>query len=340
MKLERLTPEPGALASFFDDSLVAMGAVVERTWYDQLHVLAEGDAARVWNASGDLHEADLRFPAPDAQGPRDASIDVFPGCPATFRLAELLNPRPVAVRRAVLAAEPASLRAPTDEVAGRTWSQCFPSSPAFSRASAFLPTFHFRLAAVVRSEIQAIDQSWSVHRVQASLADGSPIGRAEAEAVQAFDPAPPPDVPWSPLDPARVQALLADALAIDMAPEIAAVRARQQRHLARELRRIDEYFASYEQELRARRPRRGTDPEAARNNLAARVAAAHAEHQRRRDDQRHRHAIRVTPHLDAVLVLAERAWETTVSIPSGRDRASRRAIYVPHARRWHLVPET
>src|SRR5437867_301656 len=93
MNLSRLTPEPGAVADFFQEALESLGAICERSWHDRLDVIAEGTAARLWREDGGLHETTLRFaPAGEAIGSRDASTDVFPGCPLTFRLAEALLP--------------------------------------------------------------------------------------------------------------------------------------------------------------------------------------------------------------------------------------------------------
>ncbi len=335
MKLDRLPPDPGAVASFYEDALTALGAVVERSWYDRIDVLAEGEAARIWNDSGTLHQGELRFPPVDGTGLRDATIEVFPGCPTTFRLTELLNPRPTLLRRAVLDADAAARRLPTDEVAARTWSSCFPQASRFIRLTAFTPTFHFSVAAVVRCEIQAIDQVWSTHRIQFSTVDGR---RAPHDAVLTFDPRPPADVPWPELAPNTLREYLTTALSTDLEPELEDVRARQQRHLTREIQRIDEYFANYERELRSRRIRGGADPATARKNLEERIAAAKAEHRRRRLDQLDRHAIRITPHVDALLLVAEPAWATRVAIPHGREQQTRPALFVPRTRQWHLHP--
>lgn len=335
MKLDRLPPDPGAIAGFYEDALTALGAVVERSWYDRIDVLAEGEAARVWNDSGTLHQGELRFPPTDSTGLRDAAVEVFPGCPTTFRLAELLNPEPTLLRRAVLDANDAARRLPSEEVAARTWASCFPRISRFTRLTAFTPTFHFSLAAIVRCEIQAIDQVWSAHRIQVSTIDGR---RAPQDSVLSFDPRPPTDIPWPEPDTVLLQDHLAAALAIDLEPELDDVRTRQQRHLTREIQRIDEYFANYEAELRSRRVRGGADPTTARKNLEERIAAARAEHRRRRLDQLDRHAIRITPHVDALLLVAEPAWATRIAVQVDRDQQTHSALFVPYTRHWHLHP--
>jgi len=337
VKLDRLPPDPGALATFYTDALTSLGAVVERSWYDQIDVLAEGEAARVWNDSGNLHQAELRFPAPDETRLRDASREVFPGCPTTFRLTELLNPQPPILRRAVLEPDRTARQPPSDEVAARTWAQSFPGEPAFTRQSPFLSCFHFSLLAVVRCEIQAIDQVWSAHRIRFSTLDGTRVAQGHHDAVLTLDPAAPAEIPWPELDESRTQKHLVATLTTELEPELTVVRARQQRHLSREIQRIDDYFSTYEKELRGRRIRGGANPEAARKSLEDRVTAAKAEHQRRRSDQLDRHAIRVKPHVDALLLIAERAWSTTAALQVGRDRRTEPVLYVPHARQWHRV---
>lgn len=335
MKLDRLPPEPGALAGFYADALTALGAVVERSWYDRLDVLAEGAAARVWNDSGQLHEFQVRFPAPDQAGPRDAKVEIFPGCPTTFRLTELLNPSPTTVRRVVLEPDRTSRVAPSDEVAAKTWFQSFPDSPKFHQLTPYTATFHFSAVAIARCEIQAIDQVWSAHQVRFSLLDGRRDATLHDDAVLSIDPTPHEAIVWPTLDNASLQQFLIRILNLELAAELDAIRTRQQRYLNREIRRIDEYFASYEQELRSRRVRAGSNPAGAKKSVEDRIAAARTEHLRRRDDQLQRHAIHVKPHLDALLILAEPAWATTAQIRIGRERHPEPVLYVPHARRWH-----
>lgn len=67
------------------------------------------------------------------------------------------------------------------------------------------------------------------------------------------------------------------------------------------------------------------------------LAAAKAEHARRRQDQVQRHEIRVIPHFDALLWLAEPAWQATVSFLEGNQPRRVEAVLVPRARRW-VVP--
>ena len=92
MKLERLAYEPGALVDFYEAGLGALGALCERTWHDRLQVVAEGQPAKLWNPEGALHEIELHFVSADAASARNAAREVFPGCPLTFRLAEVLRP--------------------------------------------------------------------------------------------------------------------------------------------------------------------------------------------------------------------------------------------------------
>ena len=103
----------------------------------------------------------------------------------------------------------------------------------------------------MRCEIQAIDQHWSLHRLAVSLPGGEP----DESLARADSALPRPTRPWrgeatwpAP-DPTRWEAWLRKALEADLAPELAAVRARQENYLRRELDRIDEYFANYEHEL-------------------------------------------------------------------------------------------
>ena len=106
--------------------------------------------------------------------------------------------------------------------------------------------------ALARCEIQAIDQHWSLHRLAISL-DGEPDDSLAREfSFARADPELGAAAAWPAPEPARWQTFLSAALEADVAAELAAVRARQESYLRRELDRIDEYFANYEQELTTR----------------------------------------------------------------------------------------
>jgi len=335
MKLARLSHDPAALLDFFQQGLEHLGAVCERTWHDRLQLVAEGAAARLWNADGALQEADLHFVAAADTAPRDAAKEVFPGCPLTFRLAETLRPSPLPLERAVLQTtgpgEP-----PSTGVAGKLWHAQWPGAVRWQLATPFAPVHHFSLLALVRCEIQAIDQHWSLHRLALSLADGQ-LDEALAADLQFLQLAPEASEPiaWSTHDQAAWLELLRAALEQELSGDLTRVRARQENYLRRELDRIDDYFDHYEQELTQRADRTTSDSARLRTN--DRLAAAKAEHARRRQDQVQRHEIRVIPHFDALLWLAEPAWQTTVSFLESNQPRRVEAVLVPRARRW-IVP--
>jgi hypothetical protein len=333
MKLPRLTPEPGALVDFYQQALAGLGAACERTWYDRLSVLAEGTAARLWNETGDLCEAELSFPAPDAPGARDARTEVFPGCPLTFRLAELLRPAPLPLETVVLASD--TPQRPALETAEKAWRVQFPATTRWGLRTPLTAAHHFNLVALLRCEIQAIDQHWSLHRLALSLPEGAPepelaAGLALAEA----DPQPPVEIAWPPPEPGSWAGFLAAALAPELAPELAPIRVRQQQYLRRELERIDDYFSRYELELTTRAAR--SSNEASRLKLADRLAATRAEHARRRLDQVARHEIRVVAHADALLLVAERAWHAELEVVRDHVPQTLSAHWLPRTRRWSL----
>ena len=127
MRIERLTHSPGAVADFYDEALTALGALCERTWYDRLVVVAEGDSARLWNQDGALHEIELWFPPAENTALREAASEVFPGCPLTFRLTEALRPAPLALERFGLS-NVGGARPPGADVAEKLWRTQFPST--------------------------------------------------------------------------------------------------------------------------------------------------------------------------------------------------------------------
>ena len=129
-----------------------------------------------------------------------------------------------------------------------------------SDLSPFVAEQHFSLLALLRCEIQAIDQHWSLRRVAVSLSDGAP----DDSLARAFELVPiasggGSEPAWPTPDPARWREFLGAALRDDLADDLAAIRYRQAQHLARELGRVDDYFEHYEQELVARSARTGSE---------------------------------------------------------------------------------
>ena len=324
--------QPGTLVDFYEEGLTALGALCSRTWHDRLEVVAGGAAARLWNADGSLHSVELRFAPAGAAGTRDAAREVFPGCPLTFRLAEALRQAPLALDRAVLAAEGAAARPPDAAVVEKLWRGQFPDTARWRQTTPLTADHHFSLIALVRCEIQAIDQHWSLHRVALALPGGEiDAGLArEIGFLQPDDSARHPDR-WPSPDPAGWTALFGRAMEQELAGELSGVRVRQENRLRRELERVDAYFENYEREL-SERARRGVS---ASVKLADRLAAARAEHARHRADQVARHEIAIVPHVDALLLVAEPAWRAELQMTRAHQPpAALIARFVPRARRW------
>jgi hypothetical protein len=331
MKIPRLDYDPVAALAFFEESLTTMGALCERTWHDRLEVAAEDRPATLWNEQGSLHVQELFFAAADTTVAREAGREVFPGCPLTFRLAELLRPAPLMLEKLALGGS-LPYQLPEHPVLEKLWRTQYPATRQWRLACAPKLAFHFSLVAVVRCEIQALDQHWSLHRVALALPGGEtdePLARQIP--LLELDVLEPGAVPWPATDAARWWALLQREIEAEMTPDVQAIRARQEQYLQREIQRIDEYFAHYENELARRRPRGG---EAASIKTGERLAAARAEHARRRLDQVARHEIRVQPHVDALLLVAERAWEAVVQLEEQRSAQAVAAKFVPRTRRW------
>ena len=335
MKLERASHDPGEVLEFYEQGLATLGALCERTWHDRLEVIAEGPAATLWNPNGTLHEVELRFASADATVARDAEREVFPGCPLTFRLAEALRSSPVPVERFVLP-DASPPRPPEAAVAEKLWRLQFPDTTRWRLAAPCAADFHFSLVAITRCEIQAMDQHWSLHRTALSLPGGAAdddLARelgfqlAGAESVLEID--------WPKFDPAAWAAHLKHALEQELATDLARLRARQESGLRRELERIDDYFENYQRELNARAVRSPAGN--SRLRAADRLAAAKAEHARRRADQVARHEIRVHPHLDALLLVAEKAWRAELRVERSHRAQKVAGRYVPRSRRWEIL---
>jgi hypothetical protein len=332
MKLDRLSHDPAALADFFQEGLECLGALCERTWHDRLQLVAEGTVAKLWNNDGALHEIQLHFPPAHDTAPRDAAREVFPGCPLTFGLAEALRPKPLPLERAAVT-EGSHSGPPAHDVAEKLWCAQRPGSTRWRPDTPFALTHHFSLVALVRCEIQAIDQQWSLHRLALSLPDGQPDeALAAGLAFLALVPESSARISWPPLDPSHYLELLRTTLEQELRPNLSVIRARQENYLRRELDRIDDYFSNYERELIHRAARASSDT--TKVKTAERLAAAKTEHARRRQDQVQRHEIRVIPHFDALLLLAEPAWQATVSFFENGQPQTVPALFVPRTRRW------
>lgn len=95
---------------------------------------------------------------------------------------------------------------------------------------------------------------------------------------------------------------------------------------------MDDYFENYVKELTDRVARSRSSE--IKTKLAERRTAARAEHERRRLDQVQRHEIRVIPHLDALLLLAEPAWRVTLLVARHAESRRLSPLWLPRTRRW------
>ncbi|HWX22860.1 MAG TPA: hypothetical protein VN578_23405 [Candidatus Binatia bacterium] len=334
MKLDRLPYTPSLLVDFYAEALTQLGALCERTWHDRLEIVAEGRSAKLWTAEGTLHALELSFASADASAARDAAREVFPGCPLTFKLAENIRPSPLPLERLVLGGE-AGDRPPDPPVTEKLWRAQFPETSRWRLGGPFKSDFHFALVGLARCEVQAIAQHWSLHRVALALPGGDTDEALARELTFAqTNPGAVAGINWPVPDPARWQILLQASLEADLASDLASIGARQENYLRRELERIDDYFDHYQQELSARATR--SHSEGIKLKTAERLAAAKAEHARRRSDQVARHEIRVVPHWDALLLIAEPAWRATLAVERARVAENIEALFVPRARRWFV----
>lgn len=332
MKLTRLSAAPGPLLEFVEQGLERLGAACERTWHDRLEVVAEGAAARLWRDDAGLHEIELHFPEVNATGPRDATRQVFVGGPLTFRLVDLLWQQHGREARLCLGPSLAGDAPPATPIAAKVWLNQF-GVPAQIGDQGWERTWHFSVVAAVRCEVQAIEQHWSCHRIALSVADGERDGALERELEFLEGQPSAAGLSWPSPSP-QWPAWLERALRSDLAAELDDVRRRQERFLRRELARVDEYFLHYASELRGRMER--VHKTESRQRYEARLRAAESEHQRRRADQVQRHEIRIIPHVDAVLWVAEPAWRTHVQGRHGERLGLR--TFVLRSRRWHASP--
>ncbi len=330
MKLPKSRHEPDKVARFFQEALEKLGGICEWSWHDRLHVLAEGTAASLWTANESVVDAELHFPPSDASGPRRADREVFPGCPLTFRVAELLHAEEVQYGRACLDLG-ANLKPPAPEAAQKQWEAQIGRKIAGKPTGPYVQDWHCSVLVLARCDVQAIDQHWSLHRLALSLPDGRVDEDLTSNlSLHAFKSPVPSEIPWSRWSDCGVTEIVRQALRDDIQTDLKAIQARQRRYLERELDRIDQYFRDYTRELRQRQTRQRRQESQSR--YQERIDAAKAEHERRRQDQVQRHEIHVYPHIDALIFLAEPAWRAEIVAP--REETRRTARFLPRNRRW------
>ena len=335
MKFLKIPGRAEHLMEFFEEGLHSLGAICERSWHDRLEVLAEGDAARLWREDGELFSGEVYFRDTGSPNPANTQIEVFPGCPLTFRLVEALWRKHLAHSRVCLSPE-INVKAPSNDVADKLWQAQFGAHGGW-RTTPFLRTWIFSVVSAVRCEVQANDQSWSSHRFAFTLPNGERDKSLEF-ALEQMIQVEPVETDWPPLDPNAVAEWIARALHSELVLELSKIKERQQLLLRRELHRIDEYFENYGHELQERLGRQHKEETAKR--YADRLEAARLEHNRRRTDQIERHTIHVVPHIDALLIVAEPAFGTRVSWQAGREERTASALFAPRTRRWHMRRDT
>ena len=335
MKFSRIETRSEQLVEFCEETLHSFGAVCERSWYDRLEVLAEGETADLLQTDADFFSGELRFHDTGLSPASSTGIEVFPGCPLIFRLVETLWRRQIPYSRVCLSTGDTA-KTPPNDVAERLWYAQFRSRAGW-HATPFVADWAFSILAAMRCEVQAIDQTWSYHRLGFSLPSGDQDGSLEfmLEQMVRLEEA---RLEWPEPELGVLNQWIGRAIETELAPELSSIKERQQLYLRRELTRIDDYFENYCRELRSRMDHQ--KKEDAKQRYADRLAATQAEHRRRRADQIERHTIVVIPHVDALLTVAEPAFRTTVSWRAGRDEFNAIALFVPRTRLWHVLSNT
>jgi len=332
MKFSRIKTRSEQLVEFCAEALHSLGAVCERSWHDRLEVLAEGETAHLLQTDADFFSGELRFHESGLSQASNTGIEVFPGCPLIFRLVETLWHRQIPHSRVCLSTGDIA-KTPANDVAERLWHAQFRSSTGW-RATPFVPDWAYSVLTAMRCEVQAIDQTWSYHRLGFSLPSGEQDGSLEF-ALEQMVQLEQARLEWPELNPGVLNQWIGRGIESELAPELSKIKERQQLYLRRELTRIDDYFENYSRELRSRLDHQ--KKEDAKQRYADRLEATQAEHRRRRADQIERHTIVVIPHVDALLTVAEPAFRTTVSWRAGRDEFSATALFVPRTRRWYVL---
>lgn len=214
----------------------------------------------------------------------------------------------------------------------RRWSHQYPAKERLQITTPFVAAVHFSVIAVLRCEIQAVDQHWTQYRLAINLQNGDPDSQL-AEQVAVLEPwSDPTPIDWPEFSPEPCRKVLLTALEREAWPAVKAIKVRQSKYLQRELDTVDRYYSDYEASLTDRMNRTRNDD--GRAKMRARLEAARQEHQIRRIDQIKRHEIHVFAHVDALLMVAEPAHRTQVRYVSQRQAQQQDALWIPRTRSW------
>lgn len=135
-----------------------------------------------------------------------------------------------------------------------------------------------------------------------------------------------------PLSPATWQALMPRAQAAveaAVADRLKTLQARAQRFLELDVARLEDYYASLEQDLRQRLARTDAADAERRSNLEAKIEALRAERSAKLAEVQARHQLRVEMELINVLVVAQPKVLLPVEISNRRVAITRTAVWDP-----------
>lgn len=121
---------------------------------------------------------------------------------------------------------------PSADILLRGWTRNT-STTRPSLAQPVKPAWHFSIVALVRSEIQAIDQHWSLHQLALAWPGGESDDALASEIAFLGDEAPPQGIFWPTPEPSALGALIERHLRQHIAcPLCRATRSRRRRTFA------------------------------------------------------------------------------------------------------------
>jgi hypothetical protein len=327
MEIPRLRYDPSPLLDYYEESLSYLGSLCERTWHDRVFVVPGGAALNFWREN--VADVDLHFRSASDSRAIDPATEVFPGSPLTFAICDAVL-KGSELQRVTVRARDSAL--PDQPFAERRWYLQYPKRERWQMLSPLTSHVHFSFVGVLRCEIQAVDQHWTQHRIAINLKTGGPDPHL-AEQIGILEPwnASGP-IDWPTYHQQNWKEALLRALEQETHSTIRSIRTRQLNYLQRELFRVDRFFRDYEAELTQRLDRSRTA--SGRSKIEDRLKAARSEHQNRRIDQIKRHSIRQTAHVDALLAVAEPAFETEIRYISKREEHLHTAFWLPRTRSW------
>jgi len=298
MKIERLIHAPGTWRDFFEEALTSLARCASARGTTAWKSWPKATAPAVESGRHASRNRTVVSGARNHHGAREAGKQVFPGCPLTFAWRKALRPAPLALEASRVGGRHG--RPPArNRRGGKLWRAAVTRNQSLATRIAVRPGAALLAARpdALRNpghrtsigSLRRVAVSVPKRRAGYSLAHPSTL-RKFADNTDAFPGRSDPSAGGN-------SSRCAEKALAPTSPRCAIAR---RKHCGANWTCVDDYFRSITKwKLAARARAAGVKLRSLK--AAERLAAAKAEHARRRSDQVARHEIRVHAHLDALL---------------------------------------